>query len=365
MDREQILAFRLARTGLARRGATSLAEAAATPASDFARDAALQALAARRRDSLTRAAYDDAVESGEEIVVAYVIRGAIHALPADDHALFGRALIATDDEELGPQLGRQVQRLAKEHSFAPSAALAEVADATADALAGGRALSKNELHEQLRRRLRKELLPWCKGCKSHHAPPMLWRYAGVQAGARLDPERRYLLGAPRGSPAAAEAARRFLASYAPATAGDLADWAGIARSHADRVWAEIADELIEVKAGRRTVYALAADRADLEDPSAAEGVVLIPPGDPYLQKVNRPLLAPDPELRKRLFRPVASPGVVLAGGRLVGLWRAKSKGKKAEIAVEKLGRVARHDLEAEAERIAALRGAGEPVLVLD
>ena len=365
MDRERILAFRLARTGLARRGAGSLAEAAATPASDFARDAALQSLAARRRDTLTREAYDEAVESGEEIVVAYVIRGAIHALPADDHALFGRALIAADDDELGQQLGRQVQRLAKEHGFAPSAALAEVAEATSDALADGRALSKNELHEELRRRLRDELLPWCKGCKSHHAPPMLWRYAGVQAGARLDAARRYLLGAPRGKAAPAEAARRFLASYGPATPGDLAHWAGIARRHADRLWAEIEDELIEVKAGRRSAYALAADRADLEDPPAAEGVLLIPPGDPYLQKVNRPLLAPEPELRKRLFRPVASPGAVLAGGRLVGIWSARSKGKKAEFTVEKLGRVARRDLEAEAERIAALRGAGEPVLVID
>jgi Winged helix DNA-binding domain len=364
MDRERILAFRLARTGLARRAARSLAEAAVTPASDFARDAALQALAARH-DGLTREAYDEAVESGDEIVLAHVVRGAIHALPADDHALFGRALIATDDDELGRQLGQQLQRLAKEGGFAPTDALTEVAKATEAALAGGRALNKNELHEELRQRLRDELLPWCKGCKSNHAPPMLWRFAGVQAGVRLDSERRYVLDAPCGQPAPAEAARRFLHAYGPATAGDFADWAGIARSHADRIWAELQDELSEVKTGRRTAYALATDRADLEDPPAGEGVVLIPPGDPYLQKVNRPLLAPDPELRKRLFRPVASPGAVIGRGRLVGLWSAKTKGRKAEITVEKLGRVARRDLEAEAERIAALRGAGEPVLVID
>jgi Winged helix DNA-binding domain len=363
MDRERILAFRLARTGLARRGARSLAEAAATPASDFARDAALQALAARR-DGLTRGTYDKAVESGDEIVVAHVVRGAIHALPADDHALFGRALIATDDDELGRQLGQQLQRLAKEGGFAPTDALAEVAEATEAALTGGRALSKNELHEELRQRVSDPLMPWCKGCKSHHVAPMLWRYGGVQAGARLDSERRYVLGAPRGRPAPAEAVRRFLQAYGPATAGDFADWAGIARSHADRLWAEIEGELIEVKAGRRAAWSLEADADELEDPPAGEGVVLIPPGDPYLQKVNRPLLAPEPELRKRLFRPVASPGAVIGQGRLVGLWSSKAKGKKTEITVEKLGRVGRRDLEAEAERIAALRGAGEPVLVI-
>jgi len=51
---EQILAFRLARSGLAARDATDLAAAAACPASDFTRDAALLALAARH-EGLTRA----------------------------------------------------------------------------------------------------------------------------------------------------------------------------------------------------------------------------------------------------------------------------------------------------------------------
>src|SRR3712207_7459104 len=40
-----------------------------------------------------------------------------------------------------------------------------------------------------------------------------------------------------------------------------------------------------------------------------------------LQKPNRRLLAPDPGLHKRLFRPVGSPGVVLVDGRIGGAWR--------------------------------------------
>jgi hypothetical protein len=103
----------------------------------------------------------------------------------------------------------------------------------------------------------------------------------------------------------------------------------------------------------------------LESPPSAEGVRLIPPGDPYLQKPNRPLLAPDAALRKRLFRPVASPGAVLKHGGLVGLWRAKAKGSKLEISVEKLGGLARGDLEQEALRMAELRGAAEAAVVLD
>ena len=92
---------------------------------------------------------------------------------------------------------------------------------------------------------------------------------------------------------------------------------------------------------------------------------MIPPGDPYLQTPNRSLLTPDGTLRKRLFRPVASPGVVLKDGGLAGLWRVKARGKKAEITIEKLGRLSRKDVEEEAGRIAELRGASEAVLLVD
>jgi Winged helix DNA-binding domain len=363
MDAEQVLAFRLARLGLVGRGAGGLAEAAACPASDFSRDAALLALAARR-EQLTRDAYDEAVDHGE-LVVAHIVRGAIHVLAADDLALFGRALIATDDDELAAQLGRQVRRLVAENGIAPTDALAEVAQSTEDALGDGGALTRNELHDALRPRVGAELMPWCTGCQSHHVAPMLWRYGTVKAGARLDSQRRYVLGRPGRTPAAADAVKRFLHFYGPATAGDFADWAGVSGSHANRLWQRIEDELSETVVGRRKGWVLRDDAAELDSPPAAEGIRLIPPGDPYLAKPNRSLLAPDAGLRKRLFRPVASPGAVLKDGRLAGLWRVKAKGSITEITVEKLVRLARADLEPEAQRIAHLRDTSHAALVLN
>jgi hypothetical protein len=357
MERERVLAFRLARSGLADREAGDLAEAAACPASDFARDAALLALGARA-EGVTRQGYEAAVDAGD-LVVAHVVRGAIHALAPHDHALYGRALIARDDDELGVQLGRQVQRLAAEHGFAPTAALDEVAGATTEALAKGRRLDKIALHEELRVRVSAELMPWCRGCKSHHVAPMLWRYATVKAGVRLDAERRYLRGRPGRAPAASEAVRRFLRFYGPGTPGGFAEWASVAKPHGQRLWDEVAGELVEVDGG----WLLSEDRPALESPPSAEGMRLLPPGDPYLQKPNRRLLAPDEALRKRLFRPVGSPGAVLRDGRLTGLWRLKAKGRKLEIAVEKVGRLRRADLEEEAQRVAELRGAPEVGLV--
>jgi hypothetical protein len=362
VDAEPILAFRLARVGLAASDGRSLAEAAACPVSDFARDAALLALGARVED-LSREAYDEAVDAGD-VLVAHVVRGAIHAVAPGDHALYGRALIATDDDELGAQLGRQVQRLAAEHGFAPTDALEEVARATKGALANARKLDKNELHEELRGRVSADLMPWCRSCGSYHVAPRLWRYATVKAGVRLDSERRYTLGKPGRTPRASEAVRRFLGFYGPAKLGDFVEWAGVARRHGQRLWDEVASDLAEVAVGDGRGWLMKDDVGALESPPAAPGVRLIPPGDPYLQNANRPLLVPEPDLRKRLFRPVASPGAVLRDGRLAGLWRMKAKGRKAELTVEKLGRLRRSDLEEEAQRVAKLRGAAEAALVV-
>jgi winged helix DNA-binding protein len=362
VDADQVLAFRLARSGLAVREAAGFAEAAACPASDFARDAALLALAARM-EAVSREAYDEAVDAGE-VVVAHVVRGAIHALAPGDLALFGRALLARDDAELAVQLGRQVRGLLSEHGIGAAEALDEVASATEAALDGGAALGKDQLHEALRRQVPEALMPWCKGCGSFHVAPMLWRYATVRAGVRLDARRCYVQGRPGRAPQAAQAVRRFLGAYGPARPADFAEWAGVAKPHGKRLWDEVAGELEEVSIGGEARWLLAEDVPALESPPAAEGVRLIPAGDPYLQLPNRPLLAPDATLRKRLFRPVASPGAVLVDGRLAGLWRAKARGKRTELTVEGLERIARARLEPEVERIAALRGSAGLALVV-
>ena len=186
----------------------------------------------------------------------------------------------------------------------------------------------------------------------------------MKAGARLDSERRYVLGKPGRAPAAAEAVRRFLHFYGPADAGDFADWAGLAKPHAKRLWDAGRGR---PRGGRSAGARLGAERGPRGSRVAAgraRASASSRPATRTCSSPNRPLLAPDAELRKRLFRPVASPGVVLSDGRLAGLWRVKAKGKKTEVTVEKLGRVARKDIEAEAERVAELRGGSALVLVV-
>jgi Winged helix DNA-binding domain len=354
VERDRVLAFRAARHGLVARRPLTLAEAAACPASDFSRGWALLALAARS-DGVTREAYDAATDSGQ-LVLAPSLRAAIHALSPADFALYGRALIAEHDSELGEQLGPQLERQLGAHRIAPTEALEEVAEATESTLAGGRALTKDELHAGLRARVREQLLPWCRGCGTHHVAPMLWRFAGVRAGMRCDSKRRFVLGEPGPAPGGAEAARRFLRFYGPSTAKDFGAWAGTARAHARRLWGEIEEELVEVRLEGRRTWLLAEDRTELDSPPQARGVRLLPPRDPYLQGPDRATLAPDPGVRKRLFRPIANPGAVLEDGRLVGLWRGRLCGKSLEVAVEGLEPIDRDELEAEAGLMAEVRG---------
>jgi hypothetical protein len=362
MQREQVLAFRAVRQGLTERDARPLVDAAACPASDFQRGSALLAIAARSSD-VTRERYDEATDSGE-LAVAHSLRGAIHVTTPDHLLLFGRALVADEPTDLLEQLGEQVKQVLGEHRIDPREALDEVTRATADALAQRSALDKNELHEELRGRVRKELMPWCNGCKSHHVMPMLWRYALVVLGARRNSSRRYVLGEPGRTPPATEALRRFLHFYGPATREDLQIWAGLGRGHARRLWQQVEKDLVEEEVDGRRASLLAVDRQELDDPPAIHGLRLLPPGDPFLQQPNRAVLVPDAELRKRVFRSVASPGVVLQDGRLAGLWRARARGKRLELEVEQLAPIDRDALEAEADLVARVRETDGAVLAV-
>jgi hypothetical protein len=186
-----------------------------------------------------------------------------------------------------------------------------------------------------------------------------------EAGVRLDSQRRYRSGRPKRAPEASEAVRRYLRFYGPGTATDFGEWAGLAKPHGPPA----------VGRGRGRARRGQGGQESGVDPRRGRGGARVAPGGvrhppppagrSVSAEAHRPLLAREAELRKRLFRPVASPGAVLRDGRLAGLWRAKAKGKKTEITVEKLARLARGDVEEEAQRVARVRGAAEAVLVLE
>ncbi|HEY6891504.1 MAG TPA: crosslink repair DNA glycosylase YcaQ family protein, partial [Solirubrobacter sp.] len=135
--------------------------------------AATAALVARCEDVpvgwLDRAIYED-----RSVVALYNPRTATALVPAEEAAAFGTAFLPADDAGLKAIVSSAVPE--RDEGFAEPVALA--VEAVSDAL-DGVTLSRNDLHEALRQRLPVDLLPWCPGCKSHHARRGLLVMAGL------------------------------------------------------------------------------------------------------------------------------------------------------------------------------------------
>ena len=291
----------------------------------------------------------------DEIVMVNAMRGSPYVVPRADVAVFTRALIPGDDG-LKALVGSTVAKEAAEAGFTPREALDRVAGAAREGLADG-PLDRDAFHQAMRERLPEGLLPWCRGCQSHHVRPGFWRALGPLGVTEMPGKATYALAEEPAMPiedARAELVRRFLRCYGPATHTDLTSWAQTAPAHAKALFAAIDDELEQVD-GRR--FILAEDRPRLDDPPAARGVRVLGGYDPYVAQPDREALAPDPALRKKLFPPVGRPGVVLHDGALAGLWRSRKKGDVLEVDLDWMSDPA--DIASELRAVARLRGCAE------
>jgi Winged helix DNA-binding domain len=346
---DRVLAYRVVAQGLAARERTLAEVAASFGVQDSPPGAALTAMAARSED----AGALEAALAARELVAVPNPRTAVAILPAADVATYLTALQPPDERALETVLLRAAPgdfEAAREHAVT---AVGEALD--------GRVLSRDALHEELRGRLPAELLPWCEGCQSHHARRGLLTVAALAgrlcvagregrqpAFARTDQWTALEPADPRA--AQAQLVRRYLHHLGPSDHRGLAAWAGIAPSHAKALVATVEDELERVDGG----FLLASDVATFEHPPAARGVRLLGAGDPLLVARDREHLIADEAVRRRLFRPIGSPGLVLSDGRPAGIWRARKQGRRLAFEVEWLDEPV--DIGDEAERLAGLRG---------
>lgn len=346
--RTQALRFRIRRHHLAER-VRSAGAAAATGLQDTPPGTAAVSLSARADADVG------------ELVIVPSLRGAAHAVALADLAVFTVGREPPDEVSARALIGNAWRTL---DGMDALEALDRVSDAVADSLRPG-PLARDDFHQALRERLPAELLTWCEVCGSRHVHSSLWRATSVRGVLAIVGRegRSAVFGAPPPAPPVAdpgaELARRYLRAYAPADPNLLGWWAGITRKHADRLW-ERAGELVEAGDGR---WALADDAAALRAAEPVRGVRLLANLDPLLAARDRELLVPDEALRKRVFRAMGGPGVVLAGGEVGGLWRAARKGRRLVLTVEALGAIDADALEAEAQRLASLRGADRAEVV--
>jgi hypothetical protein len=353
VTRRQALAFRLARHHLAERlGPGGAQSAAVVGLQDTPPGTAALALAARA---------DVVPEALDELVLVPSVRGAPLAVAEEDLAVFTAGLEPPDEEAARAVVGNAWKSL---DGITAMEALGRVSEAVHDSLCHG-PLPRDDFHQALRERLPSELLWWCKGCGSHHVHPSLWRATGVRGVLAIVGRegRSAVFGLPPKAQTledpGAELSRRFLRAYGPARPKLLADWAGLATSHAAALW-ERAGRLVRVDLDGSQAWALAEDGPELAGEPRAEGVRLLPNLDPLNAARDRELLVSDPAVRKRIWKAIGGPGVVLVSGEVGGLWRPTKKGKKLLITIEPLGKLtasAKNEIAAEAERIAPFRGA--------
>jgi Winged helix DNA-binding domain len=349
----EALAFRVQRHHLAERlGPKQVEEAAVVGLQDTPPGTAALALAARA---------DVAPEALGELVLVPSIRGAPMAVAERDLAVFTAGLEPPDEEAAKAVIGNAWKFL---DGITAMDALDRVSEAVRESLRGG-PLPRDDFHQALRERLPPELLWWCRGCQSRHVHPSLWRATGIRGVLAIVGRegRSAVFGLPpkarRMKDPGAELARRYLRAYGPARPRLLADWAGLATSHANGLW-ERAGRLTEVELEGTRAWALAEDERALAARTEVRGVRLLANRDPLNAARDRELLVADAALRKRIWTALGGPGTLLVDGEVAGMWRPVKKGKRLVVAVEQLGRLgtaAKEALAAEAERIAPFRGA--------
>ena len=342
---DQALAFRVAGHHLDRRVGADEAVAAFGLQEYPPEWGALAALRARSLEPLP-----------DDVVQVNSFRGSPYIVRREDVRIFTAALVPSDEAGLRALVGSAPSKEVIEEGYEVGEALDLVAAAAREGLAGG-PLDRDAFHQAMRERLPSGLLPWCRGCQSHHVRPGFWR-ALVPLEVTVMPEKAtWALADPPDMPieeARAELVRRFLRVYGPATHSQLASLAQTASSHAKELFEGIADELEPASVEGRRGFVLSADVGALESPPAAQGVRLLGGHDPYVAQPDREALVPDAAVRKRLFPSVGRPGAVLADGVLAGLWRGHKKGDVLEVGVQWLGDAV--DVAEEAEAIAVLRG---------
>lgn len=366
VGREQVLAFRAAAHSLhRRRPAGALAAVAGgcgiqdTPAGNA--DVSLAA-----RLDVAHPVVADAVRE-KRLVLTWSLRGAPHAIPPDDLAVFTLGARPADGRSLEAVLGGGARHLA-EVGIDPADALDRTEQAMVAAL-GGDQLTKAELSAAVTAAVGPDLAPWCRGCAANHPLEGLFRAAPlagrilltstapvtlVRTGAWLGVE-------PEGDVPSLrrELLVRYLRCYGPSTPGDFAGWAGVGTADARERWAHLAPALSAVQVDGREAFVVGGELDRLANAAPVPGVRLLPAKDALLQARDRELLVPDGARRKAVFAVLGGPGVVLVDGEPAGTWRGAGRGKRYEVRVQPFAPLAKQAMAAldqEAQRVAAVRG---------
>lgn len=360
---DQVLSWRVKRQGLERRRlASQLLEVTATLCGLQAQVMSSAALTVWARvDGLDSGAVERALWEERRLVKTWAMRGTLHLLPADELPLWCAA-----QANLKPRY----QAASFERYFGVSRAEVEaILTAIPEAL-DGKSLTREELADALGDVTDSKILG--DAVRSSWGPILkLAAFRGTLCFApssgqnvRFTRPDQWLLSWQPVAPEAAipDVARRYLATYGPATREGFGRWFGIPSApQAERWLTSLGDEVVRVAIDGQPAWLLAADLPEIAASEPSGIVRLLPAFDQYVVTIPRDDTPAMPAaIKDRIFRPQGwlSPVLVL-DGRIAGVWSYEKKGSRLAVTIESLAAITtrvRKAVEAEAERLAAFLG---------
>ena len=368
----QLRAHRILGTGLAR--------AAAGPDELPVWDLGIQdrdgssrlAIATRLADPAAIGSVDEPGGTGGPVLL-WSLRGAPHLHRRADAARFAGALWPADEADAAARLSGDAGRLHSDGAD-PLQAYRVVSDAMREVITD--ATVKGAASAAVTAAIPAQYSGFCRACGSVHVREMLFRVVALPAAIGLIADTKPVVLEPLSHPYPPPSGQRRLDElvtgyyrlYGTGTAAEVATHLG---TSAGSIRGSLPADLVTVTvdAARTTAPAALVDQLAGADVEAAAGLVrLLPPADPLLQPRDRSVLAPDKAAQKALWPILGSPGAVLAGGGLAGIWRTRASGRALTVTLtpwRKLAGNERTALESEAELVGTIRGVPRARLVID
>jgi hypothetical protein len=360
-DRAQVMAFRVAAHGLVKRGKTRPADLDVLDlgVQEYAPGSLQVALAAR-----TTAGLDD-----DRLIMVWAARGAPHLHRRRDLPALVQQLWPLSDADAAARIkSTQMPRastLGIEAFRVTAAAFREVLT---------RSMARGEVSTQVSKRVPKELTYECRSCKARHVGGNIWQVAGLAGGVQVEARgREATLGPipdappiPSSNVGMADLIETYLRFHGPAGPAEVAKYLGTATAEIKKAWP---GDLAEVTVDGKTGWLPAASIKRFESPPDPAGVRLLPGMDPLLQARDRDLLVPGRDRQKEVWRVLGNPGVVLADGEIVGVWRAKlAARKRVDLTVTPFGPLTppqRAEIEEESAHVARARGVPDATVTVE
>lgn len=370
VTREQALAYRVAVQGLHReaRRADELA-VLDIGVQDYApADLARLALDARLA-GVASPPEPDSIGPGRPLALVWSLRGAPHVHRRADLDGLGAALFPLSEQdaagrlnETGPSVARAGIPALEQYDLAVRAMRESVRTATAKGAAS------TAVTQQLPEVMRRD----CRPCKAKHISDSAMRSSFLAAGLELQPGTSPPVLQPRKGArpvtepdlgALRDLVLGYLALLGPATPVEVAGYLGARRADLMAAWPE---GLAEVRVDGRRAWIPEPARTELAAAPPSGVVRLLGAFDPYLQARDRHLIVPDKAMQKALWPVLGRPGALLVDTEVVGTWRTRASGNRLAIEVDAavpLPPSTWRQIEREAERVGAVRGAGDVAIV--